>query len=248
MRLKPISKGSFRMGSPKGESGRRSNEGPVHKVVITRPFWMGSTEVTQAQWKAIMGSNPSVFDKDRCGIDTSNYPVERVSWEDAVEFCKELTKRERSRLPQGYEYRLPTEAEWEYCCRAGTTTKYSFGDLESMLKDYGNYEYTPKWGGKSTAPVRSFKPNAWGLYDMHGNVIEWCHDRYGKDYYATCRNNCRDPQARRSGSGRVLRGGSWNSFSPSSAVRRFASTTRRAARASASASASSLPLFCGDIC
>jgi len=211
-----ISPGEFVMGSPdqireggfmgfggnvvqKSENGRYSGE-LQHKVTLTKGYWLGATEVTQGQWQSVMGSNPSSF-------KGSNLPVELVSWEDAMEFCRKLTERERAsgRLPEGLAYTLPTESQWEYACRAGTTTRYSFGDSEMQLKEYANYEYTPRYGDKRTAPVGSFKPNAWGLYDMHGNVCEWCSDRYG-DYPS---GSVTDPTGANSGSLRVNRGGSW---------------------------------------
>ena len=211
-----ISPGEFVMGSPdqireggfmgfggnvvqKSENGRYSGE-LQHKVTLTKGYWLGATEVTQGQWQSVMGSNPSSF-------KGSNLPVEQVSWEDAMEFCRKLTERERAsgRLPEGLAYTLPTESQWEYACRAGTTTRYSFGDSEMQLKEYANYEYTPRYGDKRTAPVGSFKPNAWGLYDMHGNVCEWCSDRYG-DYPS---GSVTDPTGANSGSLRVNRGGSW---------------------------------------
>ena len=157
---------------------------------------MAKTEVTQAQWKQIMGNNPSYFKGDQ-------NPVEEVSWNSAMAFCKKLTEREQraGRLPKGWAYTLPTEAQWEYACRAGTTGKYA-GDLDSMAW-YGN-----KKSGKKTHPVGTKKPNAWGLYDMHGNVWEWCLDEYGM-YHS---KNVIDPIGDNWGSGTfMIRGGSWRS-------------------------------------
>ena len=195
IQLKWIAPGSFQMGSNDGDS----DEKPVHRVTLTKGYWLGETELTQGQWQSMMSSNPSYF-------KGSNLPVEMVSWNDAIEFCRKLTERERAagRLPAGLSYTLPTEAQWEYACRAGTTTRYSFGDSKRQLKEYANYEVTPRYGDKATAPVGSFKPNGWGLYDMHGNVYEWCLDWY--DDYPS--ESVVDPSGASSGSFRVFRGGS----------------------------------------
>ena len=196
LRMKLIPAGSFAMGSPPNENGREGYE-LLHEVKISKPFYMGVFEVTQAQWQAVMGNNPSEF-----GEKPQN-PVDTVSWKDCQVFIEKL-----SRMRVG-TFRLPTEAEWEYACRAGTRTRYSFGDDEAKLREYANYEDTPKWGDKSTAPVGSFKPNPWGLYDMHGNVWEWCSDWSG--YYGPGRQT--DPKGAAGGSRRVERGGSWGSLS-----------------------------------
>jgi formylglycine-generating enzyme required for sulfatase activity len=180
------------MGSPSSESGRDSDEGPVHTVELDG-FWLGKTEVTQAQYQAIMGTNPSKFK------GPSN-PVEQVSWEEASEFCRKLSQR------AGKTYNLPTEAQWEYACRAGTTTRYSFGDSDNALGDYAWYDSN---SGKQTHPVSQKRPNAWGLYDMHGNVWEWCLD--WKDSYPSGRVS--NPTGPSSASFRVFRGGSWYSSS-----------------------------------
>jgi len=178
------------------------DETPRHRVRITRPFWMGVTEVTQAQYEAVMGGNPSFF-------KGAGSPVEQVSWDDAVEFCRKLTdKCANAQVGAGLKpaptFRLPTEAEWEYACRAGNRGKWCFGDDEAELGDYAWYSAN---SGSTTHPVAQKKPNAWGLYDMHGNVWEWCADWYGD--YPT--DDANDPQGPSSGSYRVLRGGSWNS-------------------------------------
>lgn len=188
LELVPISAGSFTMGSNRGSP----REQPMHRVRITREFWLGKTEVTQAQWESIMGSNPSEFK----GADR---PVENVSYDDALEFCRKLTVRERAagRLPSGYEYTLPTEAQWEYACRAGTTTDYA-GNLDSMGWFGDN-------SGKQTHPVGQKRANAWGLFEMHGNVREWCSDWMG-DYIE---GESTDPIGDTSGVCRVVRGGSW---------------------------------------
>ena len=187
-----IPAGSFMMGSPDGEGN--DEEHPRHRVEITRPFYLQTTEVTQGQWKAVMGSNLSYFDS--CGDDC---PVERVSWEDAQEFIRRLNRMEGREI-----YRLPTEAEWEYACRAGSSSAYCFGDDEDRLGEYAWYRAN---SGYETHSVKGKRPNAWGLYDMHGNVWEWCQDWYGEDYYS--RSPRRDPRGPSSGEERVIRGGSW---------------------------------------
>jgi formylglycine-generating enzyme required for sulfatase activity len=191
MRLVLIPAGEFIMGSPATEKDHQANEGPQHKVQVTKPFYMGTTEVTQGQWKAVMGNNPSHFQGD-------NLPVEQVGWNDRQEFLKKLSAKE------GKTHRLPTETEWEYACRAGSTTRFNAGDDDSALDGVGWYSGN-SWG--KTHPVGQKRPNAWGLYDMHGNVGEWCEDRYDKDYY---RNSpAADPAGPAQGAPRVLRGGSW---------------------------------------
>jgi formylglycine-generating enzyme required for sulfatase activity len=183
-----IRPGTFTMGSEYGDG----NEKPLTRVTLTQGYWLGKTEVTQAQWEALMGSNPSNFK----GADR---PVEQVSWNDAIEFCRKLAERERSagRLPEGYEYTLPTDAQWEYACRAGTTGDYA-GNLDAMAWYESN-------SGSQTHAVSAKQPNAWGLYDMHGNVWEWCRDWKG-DYPG---GSVRDPTGPASGSLRVRRGGCW---------------------------------------
>jgi formylglycine-generating enzyme required for sulfatase activity len=192
MELKLIPAGTFLMGSANGDS----DEQPVHEVTISRPYYLGVTEVTNGQWQAVMGDVPSKW-------KNADLPVESVIWDDAVAFCKALSALPAERQA-GRVYRLPTEAEWEYACRAGTSTKYSFGDDESLLGDFAWYSGN---SGRQTHPVGQRRPNAWGLYDMHGNVWEWCSDWYG-DYTAGA---VRDPVGPASGSYRVLRGGSWYS-------------------------------------
>ena len=186
MKFKLIPAGTFTMGD--GDD--------AHDVTLTKPFKMGVHEVTQAQYEQVMGVNLSKYK----GADN---PVENVSWDDAVEFCRRLSELPAEKAA-GNVYRLPTEAEWEYACRAGTTTKYSFGDDESELGDYAWYGVN---SDQKTHPVGSKKPNAWGLYDMHGNVFEWCQDRYG-DYPS---GSVTDPTGPAVGSSRVFRGGSWSS-------------------------------------
>ncbi|MDA7492917.1 formylglycine-generating enzyme family protein, partial [bacterium] len=165
-----------------------------HEVTLTKPFKMGVHEVTQAQYEQVMGVNPSKYK----GADN---PVDTVSWEDAVEFCRRLSELPTEKAA-GNVYRLPTEAEWEYACRAGTTTRFSFGDDESELGDYAWFSGN---GGNTIQPVGSKLPNAWGLYGMHGNVWEWCQDVHW--YYPS--GSVTDPSGAASGSHRVRRGGSW---------------------------------------
>jgi formylglycine-generating enzyme required for sulfatase activity len=169
------------------------HDGPIHEVTLTTGFYMQTTPVTQGQWQAVMGNNPSHFKK--CGPDC---PVESVSWEDAQDFIQKLNEVEGEEV-----YRLPTEAQWEYACRAGTTSRYFFGDDESQLAEYAWYK---KNSGKTTHPVAKLKPNDWGLYDMHGNVWEWCQDWYG-DYP---NQSVSDPTGPEKGANRVFRGGAWS--------------------------------------
>ena len=195
MKLVLIPAGEFMMGSPADEKGRDYIE-THHRVRITKAFYMGVTELTQEQYEAVMGKNPSFF-------EGAKNPVEMVSWNDAQKFCRKVSQK------TGMPVRLPTEAEWEYACRGGTTMRFSFGDSDAELFRYANYADTNAnipWSDKAhndgfanTAPVGSFKPNAWGLYDMHGNVSEWCQDGY-EDCYV--KSPAADPY-------RVLRGGSW---------------------------------------
>jgi formylglycine-generating enzyme required for sulfatase activity/serine/threonine protein kinase len=188
LELVQIPAGTFLMGSPSSESGCDDDE-TQHRVTITRPFYMGIHEVTQEQYEAMMGNNPSNF-------KGAKNPVEQVSHDDAVAFCRKLSQ------PTGKTVRLPTEAEWEYACRAGTTSRFSFGDSDSSLSDHAWYSGN---SGRQTHSVGGRKPNAWGLYDMHGNVWEWCSDWYGE--YPS--GNSIDPKGPNNGSIRVLRGGSW---------------------------------------
>ena len=193
-----IPAGEFTMGSPPTEPQRGSDE-RQHPVRLSG-YWIGETEVTQALWDAVMGSNPSNFK----GCD--DCPVESVSWDDAQAFIRKLNK-----AAGGKRFRLPTEAEWEYAARAGTTTAFAFGDcLSTDQANYnGNYPLTGCPKGRyrqNPTAVKSFTPNAWGLYDMHGNVWEWCQDWYG-DYPS---GSVTDPKGPSSGSSRVLRGGGWS--------------------------------------
>jgi formylglycine-generating enzyme required for sulfatase activity len=188
--------GTFLMGSPPNEPERNDDETP-HWVTLTKGFWMGVTPVTQAQWQAVMGRNPSHFKGD-------NLPVESVSWDDCQAFCKKLAQKVRKR------FRLPTEAEWEYACRAGTTTPFHFG--ATISTDQANYNGSNAYvTGRAavfwqrTTPVDSFPANPWGLRDVHGNVWEWCQDWYGP-YLSS---DIQDPLGPEDGDGRVMRGGSW---------------------------------------
>lgn len=182
--------GSFLMGSEDW-----SDTKPIHRVTLS-PFHIGKFQVTQAQWQAVMKTNPSRFKGD-------TLPVENVSWDDASDFCRKLSEQ------TGKEYRLPTEAEWEYACLAGSTGKYCFGDDKALLKDYAWYNEN---SGSKTHPVGEKLPNDWGLHDMHGNVWEWCQDWYDENYYAELskKSEAANPQGPASGDYRVLRGGSWD--------------------------------------
>ncbi len=184
--------GEFVMGSPSDEQGRSDYESPTHKVTIKTPFYMGKSPVTQKQWKQIMETDPSHFKGE-------DLPVEMVSWQEVREFVKRLNAAESTD-----KYRLPSEAEWEYACRAGTQTGYFFGDDESQLNEYA--WYAENSGGK-THPIGRNKPNLWGLYDMHGNVWEWVQDKWHENY----NGSPPDGSSWEDGdvSFRVSRGGSW---------------------------------------
>ncbi len=195
------------MGSPDREAERKDGEDPQHRVNLS-PFWMGKYPVTQAQWMEVaafpkveleLKPQPSCFS----GLDR---PVELISWHEAVEFCARLARQ------TGKEYRLPSEAEWEYACRAGTFTPFSFG--ETITTDLANFDGRSIYGSgskgeyrKQTTPVGTFKANAFGLYDMHGNVWEWCEDRWHENYTGAPAGGT--PWNEGKGSSRVLRGGSW---------------------------------------
>ena len=192
-----VEPGEFHMGSPESEEGRSQHEGPRHHVRISRPFYLGKHEVTQRHYESVMGANPGYFK----GNDN---PIEQVSWNDAKEFCRRL----------GPGFRLPTEAEWEYACRAGTTTPFCFGD--SISTDQANYNGHYAYGKKGkgvyramTMPVGSFQPNAGGLHDMHGNVWEWCEDVW-HDTYAGAPDDGSVWGEGGSQGLRVCRGGAWN--------------------------------------
>ena len=199
LEMAAIPRGSFIMGSPENEAGRGDYEYPQHQVTVPS-FFMGKYPVTQAQYQAITGTNPSSF-------KGSNRPVEKVSWKNAVTFCEKLSQK------IGKSYRLPSEAEWEYACRAGTKTPFSFGDnITTDLVNYdGTYPYKSAPKGKyreQTTDVGTFPPNPFGLYDMHGNVWEWCEDDWHENYI----DAPTDGSAWNSQSGsntKLLRGGSW---------------------------------------
>jgi len=200
--------GTFMMGSPERETDRSTNE-TLHKVKVS-DFAICRYAVTQEEWQKVTGSNPSSFKGD-------NLPVEKVSWDDCQAFIKKLNEKTGGGL-----FRLPTEAEWEYACRAGTTTPFSTGEnLTTGQANYDGYypyrDYSKGAYRKTTVPVDSFQPNGFGLYNMHGNVWEWCSDWYGSVYYEECRKQgvVENPQGLETGSYRVLRGGSWNSFAGS---------------------------------
>ena len=200
MTFKEIPAGTFMMGSPESEEGREDNE-TLHKVTISKAFYMQTTEVTQGQWMVVMGTEPR---KGKTNVkEGSNYAATIVNWEDAVAYCKKLNEKE------GKIYRLPTEAEWEYACRAGTTTPWSFGNDEKVLGDYAWYrENTWDIGEKHAHQVGLKQPNAFGLFDMHGNVWEWCSDYYGKDYYKQSPE--KDPTGPVPVAFCIFRGGSWD--------------------------------------
>jgi len=197
--------GSFTMGSPPSEADRSHDEDQV-QVRISKGFWMAQTEVTQAQWKALMGGNPSNFKGD-------DLPVEQVSWEDAQAFIGKLNQT--APLPVGWKYALPTEAQWKYACRApssadGPYPLFSFGSVlnGTQANCDGNSPYGTSTSGpylQKTAAVGSYAPNAWGLCDMHGNVWEWCADGYGAKLAGGP-----DPVGASSGSYRLIRGGAWS--------------------------------------
>ncbi|MFM9065023.1 MAG: formylglycine-generating enzyme family protein, partial [Pirellula sp.] len=167
MKLVLIPKGTFKMGSPESEEGSNGDE-TQHEVTISKDYYLGVYEVTQAQYEKVMGANPSYFQGEEIEGSSSNHPVELVSWEDAVEFCKKLSDLPEEKAA-GRVYHLPTEAQWEYACRAGSKSRYSFGESSKSLGDYAWFYGNSKG---QTHPVGEKKANAWGLYDMHGNVWE----------------------------------------------------------------------------
>lgn len=196
--------GTFTMGSPLSEKARADWEAQ-HKVTLSRGFWMGKYEVTQSQWQSIMGSNPSQY-------SGANNPVENVSWDDCQEFIKKLNAKFKATLPLGYVFDLPTAAQWEYACRAGTTTTFHFGN--SLNTSQANFD-KKLW---KTTPVGSYRSNAFGLYDMHGNVEEWCRDFHSKDFLSRYPGGVIDPESTENDTTiatrwglKVRRGGSWYS-------------------------------------
>ena len=201
-----VTGGTFMMGSPEDEPERLDREGPQHQVTVP-PFAMGRYPVTQAQYEAVMDANPATkYDADR--FVAPNKPVVGVTWHEAVEFCDRLAAR------TGRAYRLPSEAEWEYACRAGTQTPFHFGKtLTTELANYnGNYTYNdgPKGVHRyATTPVGEFPANAWGLHDMHGNVFEWCADRWQEDYEGAPTDGSARTKVDKGRERHVFRGGSW---------------------------------------
>jgi sulfatase modifying factor 1 len=204
--------GEFTMGSPESEQGRGEYYEDQVQVSLTSGFWLGKHEVTQEVWKRVMGTTPW---KEECEVKQGpRYPATCISWDNAMEFALQLTDREREagRLPSGWTYTLPTEAQWEYACRAGTQTSYSFGNKAARLREYA------WWGGQLDSgsvgrdryphEVGLKKPNAWGLHDMHGNVWEWC-----RDWFTDELTGGQDPESHATGKYRVHRGGSWYSDS-----------------------------------
>ncbi|OQW92714.1 MAG: hypothetical protein BWK79_14115, partial [Beggiatoa sp. IS2] len=197
-----ISSGMFLMGSPFGEVGSVNSEKPQHRVTLPS-FYIGKYPITQAQWQTVMGNNPSYFKGEQ-------RPVEQISWRDSVTFCEKLSEH------TGKRYLLPSEAQWEYACRAGTTTPFSCG--ETITPDLANYNGQDTYRKaplgqyrEETTPVGSFSPNAWGLYDMHGNVWEWCQDAWRDNYVDTPTDDGSAVEIRKN-SHRVFRGGSWHSL------------------------------------
>ena len=222
------------MGSPEGERGRLEGEGPQTRVTLAKGFWLGKYEVTQREYLAVMGNNPSYVKPPDFPEDLDR-PVEQVSWGDAVAYCQKLTEQERAagRIGTNSVYRLPTEAEWEYACRAGTTTRYSFGDalgcsdggdwcalLDSYMWWSGN-------GENETHPVGQKLPNPWGLYDLHGNVWEWCGDWWSDNLPG---GTVIDPAGPDSGSECVIRtgdGSPWGSWAGTAKACRSAYRNRQ---------------------
>lgn len=201
-----IPAGEFMIGTdcvPKATPGCQRNETPQHDVPITEPFYLGKYEVTQAQWQKVMGENPSNFTKEKVGEDSQNYPVEQISWDDAQAFVQKMNAQENC----ADCYRLPTEAEWEYAARASTATVYYFGDDSAELNQYA---WINENAEQKTHSVGQKSPNAWGLYDMMGNVLEWtaseCShyvDMPGIETQASCASNAQAC---------VVRGGSWSTY------------------------------------
>jgi formylglycine-generating enzyme required for sulfatase activity len=223
MKLALIPAGEFLMGSPDSDKDASDSEKPQHRVQITRPFYLGAYEVTQEEYEKVMGRDPSNFSAQGrvksqvAGQDTRRYPVELVSWDDAIQFCNKLSEREGLKpyyqfgagaQSGGDGYRLPTEAEWEYACRAGTATRYGFGDDEKSLGEYAWYGDN---SGDQPHPVGQKRPNAFGLYDMHGNVKEWCWDWSDSHFYTN--TTITDPAGPSQARKRVIRSGSWEDHS-----------------------------------
>ncbi len=204
IKLNWVAPGRFTMGSPSTEAGRSSDEGPQTDVTITRGFWLGQFPVTQEEWKEVaqdlttLNAEPSFFHGARL-------PVEQVSWDDCQAWLQQLNtvEADANRLPLNFQYRLPTEAEWEFACRAGTSTRFHFGNADALLSDYAWYSANSRG---QTHSVGEKKPNPWGFHDLHGNVWEWCQDRYGGPLPG---GTVTDPTAPAAGLNRVFRGGAW---------------------------------------
>jgi formylglycine-generating enzyme required for sulfatase activity len=198
-----IPPGTFRMGSPNNEVGRYDSEGPQTAVTISRGFWMGKCEVTQREYEAVLGSNPSGFTGD------PSRPVEQVTWNDAANYSAQFTQQERAagRIPTNCVYRLPTEAEWEYACRGWASTRFNYGD-DPGYANLTKYAWYAANSGDATHPVSQKLPNAWGLYDMHGNVLEWTQDWWDNRLPGGI---VVDPQGSDSGWIHVMRGSCWYS-------------------------------------
>jgi formylglycine-generating enzyme required for sulfatase activity len=196
-----IPPGTFRLGSSTNELDRGDKEGPQMAVTISHGFWMGQYPVVQGEYQEVIGTNPSRFTGD------TNRPVEQVTWLEAVEYCGKITARQRAAglIPADCVYRLPTEAEWEYACRAWTSTRFSHGD-DPGYTDLTSYAWDWANSYGTTQPVGQLLPNPWGLYDMHGNVSQWCQDWYG-EYPG---GMTLDPQGPAIGANRVVRGGAWD--------------------------------------
>ncbi len=210
LNLQSIAPGTFLMGSMVGSV----YEQPVHQVTLTYPFWMGKHEVTQGQFQALMGYNPSQFTGSP---NSPQRPVERLNWYQAMLFCQALTASEQAsgRVPAGYQYRMPTEAEWEYCCRAGTTTEWSTGaSIGTSQANFGGAQGSPSFPNGQTAAVGSYAANAFGLHDLHGNVAEWCLD----SFVAYTAAPAVDPFAP-GGLNPPIRGGAWSSANGASNCR-----------------------------
>jgi formylglycine-generating enzyme required for sulfatase activity/outer membrane protein assembly factor BamB len=219
MKLARVPAGEFLMGSADSEPGAREDETPQHRVRISKPFYVGVYEVTQAEFERLMATNPSSFTRSGLlldapeDLDVSRLPVDNVTWYAAIEFCRRLSELPAEQTA-GRVYRLPTEAEWEYACRAGTTSTFHFGGTLSSTQ--ANFNGTHPFGDAQkgpflnrTAPVGSYEPNAFGLYDMHGNLHEWCMDKFARDYYAE--SPAADPKGPPQGTAHVIRGGDWYS-------------------------------------
>jgi formylglycine-generating enzyme required for sulfatase activity len=218
MKLVLVPAGKFTMGSPKAEWARGEDEAE-HPVEITRPYYIGAHLVTQEEYARVTGRNPSWFSgrgfarQKVMDLETGRFPVENVSWRDARQFCAKLTDLDR-KAGKARAYRLPTEAEWEYACREAGKSRTPFHCGTTLGSKQANFDGTFPYGGAEKGPylarpskVGSYQPNKLGLFDMHGNVWQWCQDRYGKDYYAT--SPVRDPQGPGEGTTCVLRGGCW---------------------------------------